>query len=98
MHSHRRAEPGSVLALRLALAVVAPMGVITLVAMILLWPAASSPSRGEVADDVHGTVAKILREPCPEQLPSWPEPIPATRRGRSTVPRVAWDVPTSPRW
>ena len=69
MHSHRRAEPDSVLALRLALAVVAPMGVITLVAMILLWPAASSPSRGEVADDVHGTVAKIMREPCPEQLP-----------------------------
>jgi uncharacterized membrane protein len=67
-HSHRRTQSEHRLARRIALAVVAPIGVLTLVAMVLLWPSSTPTSGGEVADEVPGTVLEIARETCAEQL------------------------------
>lgn len=54
---------------RIAIAVIAPVAVMTLVAMILLWPSegiAGNEQSG--APEVSGTVATIDREPCAEEF------------------------------
>ncbi|GAA5124485.1 hypothetical protein GCM10023339_46000 [Alloalcanivorax gelatiniphagus] len=66
--SHRRRAPGRGLAHRIAVLVVAPIGVLTLAAMVLLWPSSDTPVGGEVADEVRGTVLEVAREACDEQL------------------------------
>lgn len=67
-HGHRRLHSEHRLARRMAVLVVAPIGVLTLVAMVLLWPSTASPRGGEVAHEVAGTVVEIAVETCAEEL------------------------------
>jgi uncharacterized membrane protein len=54
---------------RLALAVIAPIAVATLAAMIWLWPpGVSVPEQAGAAEQLNGEVVAIDREECPEEL------------------------------
>ncbi len=65
----RRADPAPRRSRRLALAVVAPLGLLTLVALVLLWPSTTPTSAGESAQEVGGTIVDVVRVTCAEQLP-----------------------------
>lgn len=54
----------------IALAVIAPIAVLTLVAMIWLWPSdgVAVPERSGAAREIAGQVVAIDREQCPEKL------------------------------
>lgn len=71
MHSHRAAGRHEGTPLRVAVAMVAAVGVITLAAMVWLWPT-STPTTGletGSAEQFDATVVEIQRETCPEELP-----------------------------
>jgi len=65
----RRGKRPSNLARLLALGVVAPIGVVTVVAMVLLWPASTPSPTGESAQELTGSIVEIVRETCAEDLP-----------------------------
>jgi uncharacterized membrane protein len=55
---------------RLALAVIAPIAVVTLAAMIWLWPSAvAAPAEPGAAEQHDGQVTGVARKPCAEKLP-----------------------------
>jgi uncharacterized membrane protein len=67
-HHPRHAAPDTRRMQRIALAVIAPVGVLTLVALIMLWPpavpdAAETPESGE---QFQAAVSAVDREQCPE--------------------------------
>jgi uncharacterized membrane protein len=70
-HHPRHAAPESPQLRRIALAVIVPIALVTLAAMIWLWPSddikVAEHSGG--AEQVHGEVTAIEREECPEELP-----------------------------
>ena len=68
-HSHR-AAPESRQLRRIAAAVIAPVALLTLVAMILLWPSGDvgPPDNQAAAAQVDGEVVSIERQECPEEL------------------------------
>jgi uncharacterized membrane protein len=70
-HHRRQAAPENRRLRRVAMAVVAPIAVVTLVAMIWLWPSedvAVSDQSGS-AEQFSGEITSIDREPCAEDLP-----------------------------
>ncbi|WP_372729864.1 YibE/F family protein [Nocardioides sp.] len=70
-HHPRHAVPETRRMQRIALVVIAPIAIVTLAAMVWLWPAEGIPvpeQRGS-AEQVAGQVTAIDREECPEQLP-----------------------------
>jgi uncharacterized membrane protein len=64
----RHAAPESARLRRLALAVVAPVALLTLGALVLLWPPPFQASEAPGAEQVHGQVVAIEREECPQEL------------------------------
>jgi uncharacterized membrane protein len=70
-HHPRHAAPENGQMRRLALVVIAPIAVVTLAAMVWLWPSESIavPEQPSAAEQVNGEVTAVLREPCPEELP-----------------------------
>lgn len=85
-HAHGATAPASRGAVVATLAVLVPLAVATLVALVLLWP----DGRQEAAPDqqgfqrVGGTVTSVKLEPCGETPPGSPEPHPATC-GKATI-------------
>lgn len=69
-HHARHAAPESRQLRRVALAVVAPIALITLAALVWLWPsdATPAPAQASAAEQVSGEVASVLRKDCPRQL------------------------------
>ena len=69
-HHPRHAAPESRRLRRIAAAVVAPFAVVTLVAMIWLWPSEGVTVPGDAgsADELSGEITSIDRSPCAEQL------------------------------
>lgn len=68
-HHHGTATRESARTRRLALAVIAPIAVATLAAMIWLWPPAlPAPQDVGSAEQLEGVVTAIEREPCAEEL------------------------------
>lgn len=67
-HGHRRAAPPAGRTAQRLLAVVAPLGLLAVLAMVLLWPA-DVPAVGEQADEVLGTIVALDAEVCPDDLP-----------------------------
>ncbi|WP_210649877.1 YibE/F family protein [Nocardioides sp. SYSU D00065] len=67
-HGRRRAEPVTRAARRAALAVIVPFGLVTLVAMLWLWPQDTPSVEGVSAQQVEGTIDSIQREQCAEEL------------------------------
>jgi uncharacterized membrane protein len=53
---------------RVALAVIAPLGLVTLIALIVLWPPAvtAEPAPEDAGVQLDGEVTALDREPCPE--------------------------------
>ena len=70
-HHHRRAPAdGSRLHLTAVLTVVAPLALLTVVALVWLWPPSSAVERAEgAAQELTGQVTEVLPEPCPEGTP-----------------------------
>lgn len=70
-HHHRRASAdGSRLHLTAVLTVVAPLALLTVVALVWLWPPSSAVERPEgAAPELTGQVTEVLPEPCPEGTP-----------------------------
>jgi uncharacterized membrane protein len=70
-HHPRHAAPESRRLRRVAVAVIAPIAMVTLAAMIWLWPSegVTVPDQSGSADQVNGEVTAIDREQCPEKLP-----------------------------
>lgn len=70
-HHHRRAPAdGSRLHRTAALLVVAPLALLTVVALAWLWPPSSAVERGEgAAPELTGQVTEVLPEPCPDGTP-----------------------------
>lgn len=67
-HGRRHPVPGSARMRRLALAVIAPIAVITVVAMIVLWPpGVGAPEQPGAAEQFNGDVSSVDREKCPEK-------------------------------
>lgn len=111
-HSHSRrfrrpGRPSSVAERRLTLALLIPAAVLTLVAMVLLWPHdAPQSERADGPIRVLGQVVAVHRVPCPEP-PEGEEPPPGvpTECGTATVKvtkgvgagqRVTTDIPSGP--
>ena len=65
----RHAAPESARMRRLAVAVIAPVALLTLGALIVLWPPGLQAAEAPGAEQVHGTVVGLEREACPEELP-----------------------------
>lgn len=67
----RHAAPETRQMRRLALAVIVPIAVVTLAAMIWLWPVGgiAAPDQPGAAEEVTGQVTAVQREDCPELLP-----------------------------
>lgn len=69
-HHPRHASTESVHMRRIALAVIAPIAVVTLAALLWLWPSDGVPvPQPSGAEQVNGRVTAIEREACPEPLP-----------------------------
>lgn len=70
-HHGRRAERETQRVRRMALAVIAPVGLVTLVALILLWPpgVTAEPDTDQSGAQLDSEVTAINREPCPEPPP-----------------------------
>lgn len=106
-HVEHPASPTSPAARRLILALLLPAAVLTLVAMVLLWP--HDPPRPGPADGpvrVHGQVVAVRPVDCPE-LPEGQESVPGapTECGTATVrltdgvdagQQVTPDIPSGP--
>lgn len=79
---------------RILLATVLPLFAATVIATLVLWP--HDNSAPDATDDVpryHGTVTRVLTEPCPPPLPT-PQGTPATPEGPcGTVTVTADDGP-----
>jgi uncharacterized membrane protein len=68
-HHPQHAATESVRLRRLALAVIAPIAVVTLAAMIWLWPPdVPAPDQAGAAEQFNGEITGIEREQCPEEL------------------------------
>jgi uncharacterized membrane protein len=72
-HGHRAVVGGSPGTVRAMLAVIVPLAVATLAALIWMWPQAPKPTSAPAAEmtKVTGTIIDIKLKPCPKQ-PSWP--------------------------
>lgn len=70
-HHPRHSAPGVQRTPRLAWLVIGPIAVLTLVAMIWLWPSGDAIPEQEqsAATQYSGTITAIEREQCPEELP-----------------------------
>jgi uncharacterized membrane protein len=71
-HHHRGTTPadGSRLHRTAALVVVAPLALLTVVALVWLWPPSSAVERGQgAAPELTGQVTEVLPETCPEGTP-----------------------------
>ncbi|GAA1941699.1 YibE/F family protein [Nocardioides hwasunensis] len=70
-HHHRRADPsGSRLHRTAALAVVAPLALLTLVALVWLWPSSTTLGATDAgAPEVPGRVTAAVVETCPDGAP-----------------------------
>ncbi|WP_336205017.1 YibE/F family protein [Nonomuraea sp. LPB2021202275-12-8] len=85
-HAHGTAAPASRRAVVATLAVLLPLAVATLAALVWLWP----DGRTEAAQEppafqrVTGTITAVTLEACPETPPESPKPHPATC-GTATV-------------
>ena len=69
-HHPRHAAPETRRMRRVALTVIAPIAVVTLAAMVWLWPSESVgvPGQPSAADPIDGEVIAVQREPCAEEL------------------------------
>lgn len=68
-HGRRQPVPESARIRRLALAVIAPIAVITVVAMIMLWPpGVGAPEQAGAAEELNGEVTSVDRQKCPEKI------------------------------
>jgi uncharacterized membrane protein len=69
-HHPRHAAPDSRPMRRLALAVIAPIAVLTVVGMVWLWPSQDvrAPEQAGTADQLSGRITGVERDPCAEQL------------------------------
>jgi uncharacterized membrane protein len=69
-HHRRHAAPESGRLRRVAVAVIGPFAMVTLAAMIWLWPSegVTVPEQTGSADQFSGEVIAIDRQPCPEDL------------------------------
>ncbi|QYC41052.1 YibE/F-like protein [Nonomuraea coxensis DSM 45129] len=86
-HAHGPAAPVSRRTLMAGLAVVVPLAIVTLAALIWLWPdggraAAPGPETG--SQRLGGTVTAVTLAPCPAASEGAPRPDPATC-GKATV-------------
>ena len=69
---------------RTALAVIAPVALLTAAAMIWLWPGDTpAPENGGALEQVEGTVTEVQEEECPEQ-PAADADSPTTSTGTAT--------------
>lgn len=70
-HHPRHAAPESSRMRRLALAVIVPIAVLTLAAMVWLWPTegVATPEQQGGADELTGQVTAVQAEECAEELP-----------------------------
>jgi uncharacterized membrane protein len=70
-HHPRHAAPQGRQLRRVALAVVAPVALVTLAALVWLWPSddITVPQQTAGVEQFHGEVTAIEREECPEKLP-----------------------------
>lgn len=69
-HHARHAAPDTGQMRRLSLAVIVPIGVLTLVAMLWLWPSAVTvPEQPGIASQLNAVVTAVHHETCPEKLP-----------------------------
>lgn len=74
-HRHDSETPGQPRAWRPALAVIIPAAVVTIAALIWLWPPdRQAVAQPEGAQRVLGTITAIARQPCPEPPPGTPQP------------------------
>ncbi|MEU5779603.1 YibE/F family protein [Micromonospora lupini] len=104
-HSHS-ARPAPPRVRRILVATVVPLFVATVVAAVVLWPrdGASRTGGGTDAPRHHGTVTRVVTEPCPPSAN--PEGTPATgpcgtvdvriEEGRSAGQQVGTPVPAGP--
>src|SRR5215212_2419148 len=67
-HSHDQSAPSSRHAIQVTLAVIIPLALATLAALIWMWPAAPKPTAdvGNPLIKVNGTITYIASKPCPE--------------------------------
>jgi len=67
-HSHGQSAPGSRRAIQVTLAVIIPLALATLTALIWMWPAAPKPADdvGSPLIKVNGTITYITSKPCSE--------------------------------
>lgn len=70
-HHARHAAPEGRRIRRFALAAVAPFALLTLVAVIWLWPSEQVPvpEGSGAADELNGEIVSVTREPCAEDVP-----------------------------
>ena len=70
-HHPRHAAPEPAQVRRIALVVIVPVALVTLTAMIWLWPSADVTATGQygAAEQVTGQVAEVRREQCTQKLP-----------------------------
>jgi uncharacterized membrane protein len=66
-HHPRHADPGAARTPRIALAVIVPIALVTLAAMLWLWPSDEVPApESSAAEQAYGEVTAIERQQCPE--------------------------------
>ncbi len=101
-HSHGTAVPASRRAVVATLAVLLPLAIATLVALVWLWPEGRTEAAVQESgfQRLTGTIAGVTLEPCGETQPGAPKPHPATC-GKATVQveggkRVTLSLPSGP--
>ncbi|WP_229051579.1 YibE/F family protein [Aeromicrobium sp. Leaf350] len=68
-HSHARPAPESARLRRIAVLVIAPIAVLTIAAMVWLWPSGDVAGAEELAgEQVDGRIVSIEAQPCEEEL------------------------------
>lgn len=91
-HSHHTAVRSSAGTVRATLAVIVPLAVATLAALIWMWPQAPQPTGAPASEltNVTGTIIAINLKPCPQQ-PAWPAEPGAAQSPGGTAPRTDAD-------
>ncbi|MFI6484621.1 YibE/F family protein [Nonomuraea sp. NPDC050663] len=77
-HTHGTEVPASRRARLITLAILVPLAVATLIAMVLMWPGEIKNTGGQGPERLEGTISSVTLKPCPEPIPGEGEPDPRT--------------------